>query len=111
MAWKVKTKMEQKVEFICELRTEKYSITELCRAFNISRPTAYKLIHRYLNYGTHKNHPLKTNGEVINKIIELKEKHKFWGAKKIRRLLFNSCLEKDISSWLRFIRFSQSRIR
>lgn len=51
MAWKVKTKMEQKVEFICEWRTQKYSISELCRAFNISRPTAYKLIHRYQSYG------------------------------------------------------------
>ncbi|MDW7691350.1 IS481 family transposase [Flammeovirgaceae bacterium SG7u.111] len=107
MAWKVKTKMEQKVDFICEWRTEKYSITELCRAFNISRPTAYKLIHRYLNYGieglldrstAHKSHPLKTNDEVVNKIIELKEKHRLWGAKKIRRLLFNVCLEKDIPS-------------
>ena len=85
MAWKVKTKMEQKVEFICEWRTQKYSITELCRAFNISRPTAYKLIHRYTNYGieglldrstAHKTHPLKTSDEIINKIIQLKEKHK-----------------------------------
>lgn len=85
MAWKVKTKMAQKVEFICEWETQKYSITELCRAFNISRPNAYKLIHRYTNYGieglldrstAHKSHPLKTNDEIVNKIIELKEKHK-----------------------------------
>lgn len=39
--------MEQKVEFICEWRTQKYSITALCKAFKISRPTAYKLIFRF----------------------------------------------------------------
>lgn len=99
MAWKVKTKMEQKIEFICEWRTQKYSISELCRAFNISRPTAYKLIHRYQTQGIeglldrsprHQNHPFKTDESITKAIIELKEKHKLWGAKKIHRLLFNS---------------------
>jgi len=47
MVWKAKTKMEQKVEFIHEWLTQKYTITELCRSFNISQPTAYKLIYRY----------------------------------------------------------------
>lgn len=99
MTWKVKTKMEQKIEFICEWRTQKYSISELCRAFNISRPTAYKLIHRYQTQGIegllersprHQNHPFKTDESITKAIIELKEKHKLWGAKKIHRLLFNS---------------------
>ena len=107
MAWKEQTKMEQKVEFICEWRTQKYSIAELCRAFNISRPTAYKLIERFENSGIeglldkssgHDNHPFKTKDEIVDKIIELKEKHKLWGAKKIRRLLFNSFHESDIPS-------------
>ena len=47
MAWKETTIMKQKVEFICEWRTGKYTITELCRVFGISRPTAYKLIDRF----------------------------------------------------------------
>lgn len=107
MAWKVKTKMEQKVEFICEWRTQKYSISDLCRAFNISRPTAYKLIHRYQTQGieglrdlspTHQNHPFTTSEVIVNSIIELKEKHKLWGAKKIHRLLFNSFENHQIPS-------------
>ena len=44
MPWKETTIMEQKIEFICEWRTGKYTITELCRAFEISRPTAYKIM-------------------------------------------------------------------
>jgi transposase-like protein len=47
MPWKETTTMEQKIEFICEWNAQKYSIAELCRAFEVSRPTAYKLINRY----------------------------------------------------------------
>jgi transposase InsO family protein len=107
MPWKETTTMEQKVEFICEWRTQKYSITELCKAFNISRPTAYKLISRFEKEGLEglkeqskapKKHPNSTQDEVVKNILELKEKHLLWGAKKIRRLLFNVCLEKNIPS-------------
>ena len=51
MPWKETTTMEQKIEFICEWNSQKYSISELCRAFEISRPTAYKLINRYEKFG------------------------------------------------------------
>jgi hypothetical protein len=44
MPWKESTIMEQKIEFICEWRSGNYTITELCRSFEISRPTAYKII-------------------------------------------------------------------
>ena len=107
MPWKVKTKMEQKVEFICEWLTGKYTIIELCNAFEISRPTAYKIIHRYEKFGiqglremnsTPKNHPNKTKEIVEKSILKLKEKYPRWGAKKIRILLFNVCIEKDIPS-------------
>ena len=47
MPWKETTTMEQKIEFICEWITGKYTITELCKSFEISRPTAYRLIDRF----------------------------------------------------------------
>ncbi len=107
MPWKETTTMEQKVEFICEWRTGKYTITELCRAFNISRPTAYKLISRFEKNGieglkehsrTPRNHPNSTKDGTVKNILELKEKHSLWGAKKIRKLLFKTCGAKDIPS-------------
>ena len=72
--------MEQKVEFICEWRTQKYSITELCKAFIISRPTAYKLINCFQNEHldglveqsrTPRAHPNKTDEAIEEKIIQL----------------------------------------
>lgn len=51
MPWKEQTIMEQKAAFISEWRTGKYSITELCKSFGISRPTAYKLIHCFEQKG------------------------------------------------------------
>jgi transposase InsO family protein len=107
MPWKETTTMEQKVEFICEWLSEKYSISELCRFFEISRPTAYRLIQRYEQYGIKGlmeqskapiNHPNRTHPKVENGILLLKEKHKRWGAKKLRRLLFNDFTEVDIPS-------------
>jgi len=107
MPWKETTTMDQKVEFICEWLTEKYTITELCHRFKISRPSAYRLIQRYEKFGIEGlldqsrapiNHPNKTKDEVINRILKLKGKHKNWGAKKIRILLFNEFTENDIPS-------------
>ena len=98
MPWTDTTIMEQKIEFICEWRSGNYSITELCRVFGISRPTAYKIIARFEEKGydglrelnkTPRSHPNQTDEKVVNGILELKEKHRLWGAKKIRRLLFN----------------------
>ena len=107
MPWKETTTMEQKTEFICEWLSGNYTITELCRSFEISRPTAYKLIRRYEKMGIEGlverpkapvNHPNKTKEVVEQKILELKKEYSLWGAKKIRKLLFNCCLEQDIPS-------------
>ena len=107
MPWKDTTTMEQKIEFICEWRTGKYTITELCRGFGISRPTAYKLINRFENQGYEglreqsrapSKHPNATGENIVKSIIKLKEKHKFWGAKKIRVLLFKEHPKEMIPS-------------
>ncbi|WP_062055971.1 helix-turn-helix domain-containing protein [Aquimarina longa] len=107
MPWKKTTTMEQKIEFICEWLTGKYAITELCKSFEISRPTAYKLIDRFENQGFEGlkeqskapcKHPNATDQKIIDSILKLKEKHKLWGAKKIRILLFKEFTKEQIPS-------------
>ena len=107
MPWKETTTMEQKIEFICEWRTGKYTITELCKSFEISRPTAYKLISRFENEGFEGlkerskapiNHPNATDEQIIESILKLKSKYKLWGAKKIRELLFKEFTAQQVPS-------------
>jgi transposase InsO family protein len=110
MPWKESTIMEQKIEFICEWRSGNYTITELCRSFEISRPTAYKIIARFENEGyeglqelsrkPRGIHPNSTDENVVNGILILKEKHKLWGAKKIHKLLYNDFSDELIPSVL-----------
>jgi len=107
MPWKTTTTMEQKIEFICEWRTGKYTITELCRNFEISRPTAYKLIKRFEEQGfeglkKHSkapiNHPNATKQKVTESVLRLKGAYKLWGAKKIRELLFKEFPKDEVPS-------------
>jgi len=107
MPWKEITIMEQKIEFVCEWRTGKYTITELCKNFEISRPTAYKLIDRFEKHGYEGlreqsrkpvKHPNETPEKIVKGIISLKEKYPRWGAKKIAKLLFNDFTSEQIPS-------------
>ena len=107
MAWKNKSTMDQKVEFICEWMSEKYTLTELCEFYGISRPTGYQLIRRYEQHGIKGlseqsrapfHHPNSTQPEVVDKILSLKESHTRWGAKKLRALLYNDFSDEEIPS-------------
>lgn len=109
MPWKETTVMNQKIEFVCEWRTSKYTITELCKEFGISRPTGYKIIDRYEKFGyeglkeqsrTPQKHPNATNENVVESILKLKKKHPRWGAKKIEKLLFKDHPEEEVPSFI-----------
>ncbi len=105
MTWKDTTKMEQKIEFVNEWQSGNYSITELCRQFEISRPTAYKYIKRFKEEGlsglkerprVHKNHPRKIATKIENEIVKFRKKHPRWGGEKIWKLLHNDFNEECI---------------
>ena len=107
MPWKETTSMEQKIEFICEWRTGKYPITELCKSFKISRPTAYKLISRFEEQGFEAlkeqsrapgKHPNATGQNIIEDILKLKKRYKHWGTKKLRELLFKDFTAQQVHS-------------
>ncbi|TFH42272.1 MAG: helix-turn-helix domain-containing protein [ANME-2 cluster archaeon] len=87
MPWKEMSVMEQKEEFIVLWKTGSYTITALAEMFEISRPTAYKYICRYKNYGIKgllekSREPNKKANKTANwieeKIIKLRIKHERW---------------------------------
>jgi transposase InsO family protein len=98
---------KEKQEFIREFSSGNYSIAELCRAFEISRPTAYRLIIKYEQFGENglkplskapKNHPNQTPAEIQTAILYFRNKYKNWGARKIRILLLREFDSKLIPS-------------
>jgi len=96
MPWKDKTMMEEKEEFIKEWLSGQFTITELSRAYEITRKTAYYLINRYDEFGNEGfllrsrapvNHPNRTTESIELAIVDLRKAHPRWGAKKFHKLL------------------------
>lgn len=102
MSWRKVTEMDERVSFVILAREEHSNISELCRQFNISRKTGYKLLDRYRVEGIKGvaprsrrplNNPCSLSGEVVCKIVELRQKHPRWGGRKLQSLLENDWKE------------------
>jgi putative transposase len=87
--------MDEKMRFITDYLEGRYSHTELCRIYGISRPTGYKWISRYESEGAVGliersrrpiNCPHQTPDEIVSEIISLRKKYG-WGPKKLLRRL------------------------
>jgi len=96
MAWKVKTKMSQRYEFVQLAKKEGCNFSQLCKRFNISRPTGYKWLKRYKENDISTLHDQsrrpyssinKTKQEIEKLILNLRQKHQSWGGRKLKRRL------------------------
>jgi putative transposase len=96
MPWSQTTLMDQKTQFIADYLRQQLSMSELCELYAISRKTGYKLIDRYLQYGPQGleersrkpgSHPNETPAQVVQAIVEARQRHPSWGAKKLLRIL------------------------
>ena len=89
--------MDEKIQFIADVLRHTLSIDELCRRYNISRKTGYKWIRRYQADGPAglraqrsrrpQNCPHRTAEELEVAIIEARQRHPRWGAKKLLKIL------------------------
>lgn len=88
--------MNEKVKFIAAQQAEEFTISELCRQFNISRKTGYKIISRYNEESldglkprsrAHHNHPDQVDKEATKILLNVKKRYSKWGPKKIKRWL------------------------
>jgi len=103
MPWNETTPMDQKMQFIADYLRGVLSMTELCQLYGISRKTGYKFIERYARCGPEgleersrsaHNHPNYTPEHVVRELLELRQRHPSWGAKKLLPLL-----EKKHPKW------------
>jgi putative transposase len=51
MPWRETSPMDQKVQFIADFSKDRFSFTELCERYEISRKTGYKWVERYVEDG------------------------------------------------------------
>jgi len=84
--------MDERMRFVARLM-EGEKMAVLCREFDISRKTGYKLFNRFKNSGIEGltdrsrrpyRHANRLPFQIENLILQLKEKHSSWGAQKIR---------------------------
>jgi transposase InsO family protein len=96
MPWKVASMASEKQKFIILYQSGRFTKTELCKAFGISRPTGDAILKRFEEEGwealserskRHIDHPQKTAKDIEDAIVAERKKHSHWGGKKINALL------------------------
>ena len=92
MPWKGVTVSEQRANFLRDYSLKYYSVTELAEMYSVSRKTAYKWMDRYEELGrsgledlSRRPHscPWQTPEFIAEELVKMREKHPYWGPKKL----------------------------
>lgn len=95
MPWQECSKMDERLRFVARL-LEGEKMAELCREFDISRKTGYKIFDRYKDCGVEgltdrSRRPYRQANrlpfQIEARIVRLRKDHPTWGAPKIREKL------------------------
>ena len=95
MPWKECSVVDERLRFVAQL-LDGEPMTELCRAFGISRKTGYKIFNRYREHGLEaltdrSRRPVRYANQLPQQleglIVRLKAEKPHWGARKIPRAL------------------------
>jgi transposase InsO family protein len=96
MPWKTESVMDQRVGFVLRAQGGEENLSELCREYEISRPTGYLWLKRYQAVGSvmglaeHSRRPLhsprRTTEELAAAVLALRDE-KGWGGPKIAKVL------------------------
>ncbi len=96
MPWTQTTPMEEIIRFVMLARSGRFSVTDLCEQFGISRKTGYKHLERYAESGLaglqprscRPHHSPERTDEVVTALLVAERRaHRTWGPKKLRVVL------------------------
>lgn len=92
MPWNETTPMDQKLQFVSDYLRNRFSVSELCLRYGVSRKTGYKWIDRYILDGPAglgdrtrqpHSHPNQIDPKVVTAVLAMRLKHPSWGGKKL----------------------------
>lgn len=116
MPWKAKNVAEQRYEFICQWRAGGRSVSELCREYEISRPTAYKWAERFqrgrlAGLQDQSRRPQRQGRQTVKlwlqRLRRARQRRPTWGARKLEWSLAQDFGQRGVPSaatigrWLR----------
>lgn len=96
MPWQEVTSREELQRFVTLAQTDRFTLTDLCEQFGISRKTGYKHLARYAAGGlqalgprSHRPHtfPQRTDAAIETLILAERRRHRTWGPKKLQAVL------------------------
>ena len=96
MPWKDVSPMDQKMQFVSLAATGRFTVSQLCEDFDISRKTGHKWLNRYARQGAKGLAELSRRPQgcshqsaeaVVALIIKERKIHPTWGPKKLYEIL------------------------
>lgn len=96
MPWSETNRMEQRARFVLDVLEGRFTMSELCYRYGVSRKTGYKWVARYQARGREgcsdrsrapQLHPNATDPKIAARIIKLRRKNPSWGARTLRGYL------------------------
>lgn len=96
MPWNETCPVKERKSLIQDAHSGRYTHTELCQRYRISRKTGYKWLRRYDQEGrpglvdrsrAAHCHPNQTSPQIVEALLEFKHRHPKWGAYAIVRHL------------------------
>ncbi|KAK44008.1 transposase, partial [Caballeronia jiangsuensis] len=119
MPWNPQNIMQLRLDFVSLALKREIPFTELCRRFGISRQTGYKILKRYELGGDQAladlsrrplTSPRISAPELEQQVLQLRDAHPAWGARKLSRRLVDMGLAELAPSTVNSILHRHGRI-
>src|SRR5687767_3237325 len=106
MPWTESDAMDQRLPFVRDALSDRFTMSELCARYGVSRRVGYKWLARYDAEGRRgladRSHaprccPHKLPDAVAALLVAEREAHPHWGARKLLKVL--STRHPDVAAW------------
>ena len=96
MPWKVSGVVEKRKQFVSEYESGDWTMTDLCRAYGVSRVTGYEVLQRWRQLGVQgleeqsraaQRHPNQMAEEIEGEVLRMRAAHPTWGPRKLKKVL------------------------